>query len=184
MVRPWKTLASQRVADYRIFQVRSDRLESPRTGAAHDFVVLESADWVNVVAITPAKDVVLIEQYRFGSAQVTLEIPGGVIDPGEDPVTAGRRELAEETGYTARRFTLLGHVEPNPAIQTNRCYTVLAEDAEPAGSQHLDDREDIGVLLRPLAAVPDLLRGGAIRHALVWAAFLHLDLHLDLHQRR
>lgn len=176
-MRNWQTLGSEPVADYRIFKVRRDRLVSPRTGGAHDFVVLESADWVNVIATTPKKQVVLIEQYRFGKGAVTLEIPGGVIDAGEDPVAAAIRELKEETGYSARSFTLLGMVEPNPAIQTNRCYTVLAEDAEPAGTQELDEKEDIGLVVRPLADVPQLLRSGLITHALVWAAFMHLDLH-------
>jgi len=174
--KPWPRLESQPVADYRILRVRRDRCVSPRTGDAHDFVVLEMPDWVNVVALTPDSQVVLIEQYRFGSSEVTLEIPGGVMDPGEDAVAAGSRELLEETGYTARSFTLLGHVEPNPAIQTNRCYTVLAEGAVPCGTQSLDEKEDIGVILRPLAELPRLLREGAIRHALVWAAFLHLNL--------
>lgn len=176
-MRDWKTLGTEPVADYRIFKIRRDRCVSPRTGGEHDFVVLETTDWVNVIATTPDKQVVLIEQYRFGMGKVTLEIPGGMIDPGEDPVASAVRELREETGYVARRFTLLGVVEPNPAIQNNRCYTVLAEDAEPAGDQELDEKEDIGLVLRPLADVPQLLRSGAITHALVWAAFLHLDLH-------
>ena len=175
--RPWQTLSSQPVADYRILRVRQDRCVSPRTGDAHDFVVLEATDWVNVIAITPDEEVVLIEQYRFGTQKVTLEIPGGLIDPGEEPLQAGKRELLEETGYSAKTFTLLGSVEPNPAIQTNRCYTVLAEGATRDGDQHLDEKEDIGVLTRPLAAIPRLLADNAITHALVWAAFLHLDLH-------
>lgn len=174
--RPWPTLSSRDVADYHILKVRMDRCESPRTGEAHDFVVLQASDWVNVIAVTPDDHVVLIEQYRFGLQKVTLEIPGGLIDPGESPLEAGKRELLEETGYTARSFSLLGSVEPNPAIQTNRCYTVLAEGATLASSQHLDEKEDIGVLLRPLADVPRLLTGGEITHALVWAAFLHLQL--------
>jgi 8-oxo-dGTP pyrophosphatase MutT (NUDIX family) len=175
--QPWKTLASKPVADYRIFRLRSDRCVSPRTGEAHDFVVLEGPDWVNVVALTSTAEVVLIRQYRFGSAEVTLEIPGGMIDPGEDPVAAGARELLEETGYSAASYTLLGHVAPNPAIQTNRCYTVLAEGAALNGKQSLDEKEDISVELHPLADVPRLLRQGIISHALVWAAFQQLDLY-------
>jgi 8-oxo-dGTP pyrophosphatase MutT (NUDIX family) len=176
-MRPWKTLGSEKLADYGIFQLRRDRCVSPRTGQEHGFVVLEGPDWVNVVALTPDEQVVLINQYRFGTGQVTLEIPGGIIDPGEAPLASGARELLEETGYTARSFTLLGHVEPNPAIQNNRCYTVLAEGAVRSGEPSLDEKEDIGVVLYPLADVPRLLTEGAIRHALVFAAFHKLYLH-------
>ncbi len=176
-MRPWPKLSSRLLGDYHIFRLHSQRFVSPRTGGEHDFFVLDVPSWVNVVAITPDDKVVLIEQFRFGTAQVTLEIPGGMIDAGEDPVAAGARELLEETGYRAARYTLLGHVEPNPAIQNNLCYTVLAEDATPTGHQHLDEKEDIGVTLRPVADIPDLLRSGTIRHALVWAGFQHYDLH-------
>ena len=175
-MHPWQTEHSAVVADYGIFRVRKDGCVSPRTARRHDFWVLETADWVNIVALTPDEQVVLIRQYRFGSQKVTLEIAGGVIDPGEDPLVAGVRELREETGYQADSATLLGFVEPNPAIQNNRCYTVLALGCRPLFGQQLDEREDIAVETRPLAAIPELLAGGQITHALVWAAFHHYEL--------
>lgn len=175
-MRPWPTLSSTIVADYRIFRLRRDRCVSPRTGHEYDFSVLEAPDWVNVVALTDDDNVVFIRQYRFGTSAVTLEIPGGMIDADEAPVAAGARELLEETGYTAREFSLLGVVEPNPAIQNNRCYTVLARGARPTHEQSLDEKEDIGVLVYPRAAVPQLLVDGSITHALVWVAFQHLEL--------
>ena len=173
---PWKTERSAVVADYGIFRVRQDGCVSPRTQRRHDFWVLETADWVNIMALTPDDQVVLIRQYRFGSQRVTLEIAGGVVDPDEDPLVAGVRELREETGYQAETAVLLGFVEPNPGIQNNRCYTVLALGCRPLFGQQLDEREDIGVELRPLSAIPQLLAGGEITHALVWAAFQHYEL--------
>ncbi|HRI52987.1 MAG TPA: NUDIX hydrolase [Pseudomonadota bacterium] len=175
-MQPWETESSAVVADYSIFRVRKDHCRSPRTRRAHDFWVLETTDWVNVVALTPDEQVVLVRQYRFGSQQATLEIAGGTVDPGEAPLAAAARELREETGYVPESVILLGAVEPNPAIQNNRCYTALALGCRPAGTQELDEREDIGVETRPLTEIPALLASGEITHALVWAAFLHYEL--------
>lgn len=175
-MQPWETESSAVVADYGIFRVRKDHCRSPRTRRAHDFWVLETTDWVNVVALTPDEQVVLVRQYRFGSQRATLEIAGGTVDPGEAPVVAAARELREETGYVPESVILLGAVEPNPAIQNNRCYTALALGCRPTGAQELDEREDIVVETRPLTEIPALFARGEITHALVWAAFHHYEL--------
>jgi ADP-ribose pyrophosphatase len=158
----------------RIFSIRRERLRSPLTGREDVFDVLEAPDWVNVVALTPEGHVVLIRQFRAGTGTITTEIPGGTVDPGETPLAAARRELAEETGYRSDRWSLIGRVDPNPAFQTNATYTFLAEDARPTTAQHFDDSEAIEVEVRPLDEVPGLVSDGTITHALVVCAFFHL----------
>ncbi|VBB41468.1 Hydrolase, NUDIX family [uncultured Desulfatiglans sp.] len=167
----WEVLSSILDRSYRVFSIRTDRARSPRTGKAHDFFVLESSAWVNIIPLTSNGEVVLIRQYRHGIRDVTLEIPGGLVEAGDTPETAALRELREETGYHAGKAFELGTVHPNPAIQNNICYTYLANDVIPAGQQEQDDKEDIQVLLKPIEEVPALIRQGAITHALVLAAF-------------
>lgn len=169
--KPWKVVASAWDRSYRVFSLRTDQATSPRTGKTHPFFILESSSWVNVIPLTPKEEVVLVRQYRHGTRSVTLEIPGGLVEVADDPETAARRELLEETGYTAGDVLPLGWVHPNPAILNNRCYTFLARDAVFSGARHQDDREDIEVLLRPLATIPRLIREGDISHSLVVVAF-------------
>jgi 8-oxo-dGTP pyrophosphatase MutT (NUDIX family) len=167
---PWEVLKSSR-DDYRVFSIRTDRARSPLTGEAYDFYVLESSQWVNVIPLTAENEVVLVQQYRHGIRSLTLEIPGGLVDEGDSPEEAARRELDEETGYDAKEMILLGAVHPNPAIQNNECFTYLAQEVSFAGGQHQDEKEDIEVVLRPLSEIPALIRNGEISHALVLAAF-------------
>jgi|TARA_Y100001934_G_scaffold49414_1_gene60058 8-oxo-dGTP pyrophosphatase MutT (NUDIX family) len=167
MVARWEKLRAELVADYRVLRVRGDRSRSPRTGAAHDFIVLEMADWVNVVPITAAGRVVMIRQYRHGTGEIGLEIPGGVIDPGEEPLAAARRELREETGYGASELAAIGQVAPNPALQDNRCYSFVARGAFCERAQALDAGEDIEVVEVEQREIPQLIACGEINHALV-----------------
>ena len=169
--KPWKVVASTWDRSYRVFKLRSDQAVSPRTGRTHPFFILESSSWVNVIPLTPKEEVVLVRQYRHGTRSVTLEIPGGLVEDSDTPEDAARRELLEETGYVAEEVLPLGWVHPNPAILNNRCYTFLARDVGFSGARHQDDREDIEVLLRPLRAIPRLIREGEITHSLVVAAF-------------
>jgi 8-oxo-dGTP pyrophosphatase MutT (NUDIX family) len=169
--KKWKIISTTRDKSYRVFNLRTDRAVSPRTGKAHDFFILESSSWVNVIPLTPQKEVVLIRQYRHGTREVTLEIPGGLVEDGDTPVEAAERELFEETGWLPMEMIPLGSVHPNPAIQNNRCFTFLAKDVFLAGEQRLDEKEDIEVLCRPITAVPRLIKEGDITHSLVLAAF-------------
>lgn len=172
--RAWPVRSERPGADYRIFRSRFDAVVNPRTGVEMDRVVLEAPDWVNVVALTPARDVVIVRQRRFGTRAETIEIPGGMIDPGEDPLVAARRELREETGFTSDRWTAIGSVAPNPAFLDNRCFHFLAEDCRESEEQALDGGEDILVETVPLDEVATAIRTGDIDHALVLTALMRV----------
>ena len=177
---PWRRERSETGPDLLIARARFDWVENPRTRQTLRRCVLDTADWVNVVALTPERRLVVVRQYRFGSGTVTTEIPGGVIDLGESPEAAARRELREETGYTAERWRSLGPVEPNPAFQTNLCHHYLAEGARPTHALELDPGEDIVVATLDLAEVRVQVRSGAIRHSLVISALSRvLDLRVE-----
>ena len=176
-VAPWDIKASQAVCDLKLFRVRLDTAVHPRTGRTYERVVLESPDWVNVIAVTPDDRCVMVRQFRFGTRETTLEIPGGMVDSGETPDEAARRELLEETGFSAVRWTLLATVRPNPAFLDNTCHHFLAEAAVQRRAPHDEGGEDIGVELVPVPELPDRVRSGEIDHSLVVSALCRvLDL--------
>lgn len=175
-MKKWKTESSEKAGDYLIFSIHKRRNRSPASGKEGEFFVIEAPNWVNVIALTPEESVVLIDQFRHGSEQVELEIPGGCIDSGESPLAAARRELEEETGYTSSEWVELGWNSPNPAILSNRCYTFLARNVRLSSPQALDGLEEIEVRTVPLANVPKLIASHEIRHSLVITAFYFLDL--------
>ncbi|HEY4988343.1 MAG TPA: NUDIX hydrolase [Opitutaceae bacterium] len=162
-----RTLVSTRVLD-----LKSVRYRHPVRGTEKDFVVIHAPDWVNVVAVTPERRIVLVRQFRFGSDAFSLEVPGGVIEAGEDPVAAAVRELSEETGYGGGKARLLGSVSPNPAIQDNRCHFVLVDGAVPTAPMDWDDDEEIGVSTAAVADVLGWARSGMISHSLSVAALM------------
>ena len=178
MIKPWPCIRSQTGQSYRVFSIRTDTTLSPRTGMEHDFYIIESGNWVNVIPLTSDHQVVMIRQYRHGSREITLEIPGGLVDPGDTPEEAAARELLEETGYQAKTLEEIGVVSPNPAIFNNRCYTFLAQRIEKVGHPRFDQTEDIEVVLIPLADIPNLILEGEIDHAMVITAFYWHDLQL------
>jgi len=129
-----------------------------------------------VIALTDEDEVVLIRQFRHGTAEVTVEIPGGLVDPGEAPQVAAARELLEETGFAGATPVHLGSVEPNPALQDNVCSTWLIRAARPVAQPRPDDMEQIEVVLLPRDEVDSWIDSGSIRHALVVAAFKLFEL--------
>jgi 8-oxo-dGTP pyrophosphatase MutT (NUDIX family) len=170
-IQDWQRLGDETLVRYKVFEVRKSRRRSPRTGADIGFFLIDTPDWVNVVAVTADDRLVLVRQFRHGSERVSLEIPGGLIDPHEqDPAAAAARELREETGYEAARIEPLGVMNPNPALFTNRCFVYLATGCRPVGDLAMDPGEDIEVVTVPVAELDAMVRSGQIEHALVLAA--------------
>ena len=171
MAQSWTLLNSKALQSCRVFTMKVEHYRSPRTGGEYDFYLIDSPDWVNVIPLTADGEVVLVKQYRFGTREFSLEIPGGMLDPGDTPARAASRELLEETGYAGDEPVLLGKVHPNPAIHTNHCYTYLIKNVTYQRLPRQDSTEDIEVQKVPLSEIPRLILEGKITHALVIAAF-------------
>ncbi len=165
-LQPWPLVRDERLLRYKVFDVHKTHRRSPRTGLEIGFFQVRTLDWVNIVALTDAEELVLVRQYRPGPDRVTLEIPGGAIDPGEDVAIAAARELREETGFAARELVRLGDVNPNPALFTNRITTFLARGCTRVGDVQPDPGEDLEVVVVPLPTAEAMALRGELDHAL------------------
>ena len=140
-------------------------MQNPRNGHTEKMIVLEGASSVQIVALTPNEEILLVRQYRFGIGDYTLELPGGLVDPGEEPATAAARELAEETGWEAATYRPIGQHASNPVFMDNYLYHFAAEGLSPTAQQSLDPGEDVEVLSLPVAEVQKrLLLAGEFVH--------------------
>ena len=171
----WRTLRRGDERDLTIRRIREDLLEDPG-GHTHPRVIISAPDWVHVLALTPGGDTVMVRQFRAGIHGDTLEFPGGIVEPGESPEQAGARELEEETGFVATRWTSLGSCYPNPALQTNRLHTFVAHDCRKTGEPRLDPGEDARVELVPTASLRARVVSGEITHGLVLASLFQADI--------
>lgn len=176
----WDLLNVKEDRTYNLFSVEINTCRSPRTGLSHEFQVLRSTDWVAVAAVTKKKEIVLVNQYRHGTRNLSLELPGGLVKPGQTPEKSAGEELEEETGFIAPEMKLLGSMYPFPAILTNRFHVYLAENAEPAGKMNPDETEALETVLLPLSELKDFIRDGKIECGIMIAAIGFLDLFSDL----
>ncbi len=175
--KPWAEIERLLLQDCRVFTVSRSLARSPHTGEHHPFYRIDSADWVNIVALTDQDEIVMVRQYRHGEGEVTLEIPGGIVDPGEDGATAAARELLEETGYLAGAVARLGVVNPNPALFGNRTETYVARGVRRVAEIQNGQTEETVVELIPRSKLRAHAREGRISSALVIAALYWFELH-------
>lgn len=174
MIKEWKKLSSKVITKNRIFSLRENNCLSPKDGMEYPFLLLDTRDWVNIIPITAANEVILVRQYRHGSEDITLEIPGGMVDKeDENPQHSALRELKEETGYDSTDIIKLGECSPNPAIFNNTLHMYLAKNVLKKYSQDLDGTEDIEIVKIHINKIDDLIKKGNINHALVIAAFYY-----------
>ena len=171
-VEGWNVLEDRVILETPIVTIKAGPVQCKRSGKQKDFYLFDFPDWVNVVALTPDRDIVMIKQFRYGSNRMEIEIPGGMINDKEPPVDAGCRELLEETGYAGSSARIIGRVCPNPAIQNNSCYTILVENSVKIAEPRQDDMEDIECFLQSKEAVQQSITSGLIDHGLVLNALM------------
>ena len=176
----WDVKKDELHVDCRIFEVRKQTLQRRSDGLSGDFFVLNTNDWVNVLALTESNELILVRQFRYGSKEFSLEPPGGVVEKGENPLTAGLRELQEETGYVGSDPELLGVVRPNAAILSNRCHIVLVRNVIKLADVNFDQHEELITELYPVHELKRMVQDGSITHSIGLNAILMLLVKLDL----
>jgi 8-oxo-dGTP pyrophosphatase MutT (NUDIX family) len=178
LLHPYEPQKVEVLDENKIFTFRRETIERPGDRSLSDYYTLHSGPWVNIIGVTPDDELILVRQFRVGTRQHSLEIPGGVIERDEDPADAAVRELAEETGFRGDAPIALGVMEPNPALFNNYTYTFLVENCQLADDQQLDLGEEVQVELYRISDLPKLVTSGAIKHALVLAGFCFYQTYL------
>ncbi len=172
----WIIDKTEEVADCRVFRVIRQESRHEEDNRSSDWFVIDTRDFVNVVALTTENELVLVRQFRHGSGELSLELPGGMVDPGESPLEAGVRELREETGFEGESAGIFAKCHPNPAIMNNHCHYVFINGAKPVSALAWDEHEEMEILTLPLDEVRAACLRGELTHSLTLAALWHFSL--------
>jgi len=175
----WETVSEKLRLDCKVYRIYERLCKHPIDGRQSDFYVMEAPDWVQVLALTPQQKLVVVNQFRHGSGRLSWEVPGGVVEAGEDPLEAGLRELREETGYCGENPRMIGKAMPNPALMNNFTHFLLVENCRITGDRSLDPNEEIEYTERPVREVLDLCRSGEIYHSITLNALFFLERELE-----
>ena len=176
MHKKWKTISTEFIGNFRIFELFQYEREHPKTHKISNFFGLNSTNWVNIIPITKDNEIILVEQYRHGIDASAIEIPAGLIEKNEEPKFAAMRECIEETGYEGEGEAIfLGKVRPNPAFLNNYCYHYLWLNCEKKYAQNLDENEDINVLKVSFDEIKKMINRNEIDHSLVISALYHYE---------
>jgi len=176
----WKVERSEPGPHLKLFGSRYDYMRNPRNGKTERMIIIESRDAVNMVALTPQQELVMVRQYRFGIHEYTLELPGGLVEPGEDPKAAAQRELLEETGFSGPDWTPLGRVASNPVFMDSYIEHWLVKEAVPVAEQNLDEGEEVFIELVPIEKARRMLLEGKFIHPHAASGLLRFFVHCGL----
>lgn len=162
--RQWEVVKTEEGPGLKLFKVRFDHMRNPRNEMIQKMVILDTPDSANVVALTTNGQIVFVRQYRFGIKDYTIELPGGIVDPGEDAKVAAIRELREETGHTARYWHELGKIASNPVFMNGYIHHYVATEADKTAPLELDDGEDIDIQYYSIEETRKMLYKGKFGH--------------------
>jgi len=180
-IAKWKTIGTDFCGNYKVFDIYKKQREHPKTKVISEFTALSAPGWVNIIPITTNNEIILVEQYRHGIDDISLEIPAGIMEKNEEPRIAAERECKEETGYVGEGDAiLLGTVRPNPAFLDNFCHHFLWKNCQLKLQQNLDENEDINVVKVPLSEIKNLIIEKKINHTLVLSAIFFFSLNNNI----
>jgi ADP-ribose pyrophosphatase len=164
MPKPWKTLSSSITYRKKWLQIREEACELPDGRVLDPYIIIDIPSFCNIVIVTEKEEVVLVKQFRHAVGIASIELPGGMIDKGEAPIEAAKREMQEETGYSSNDVELLYTVHPNPPLEHNKAWFFLARNAVQNVATNFDPYEDIELVLYTKEQFLEMLKDNSFTH--------------------